>query len=82
MGAVNRLNDLIKTYPNAEIAPKAHILLAHSYIKLKDPIQAKKALTQLVEKYPTSDYASDAKESRCEMTIIRLIRLLVRVRPR
>ena len=61
LGAVNRLNDLIKTYPNAEIAPKAHILLAHSYIKLKDPIQAKKALTQLVEKYPTSDYASDAK---------------------
>lgn len=60
-GAVNRLLDLVKTYPDAEIAPKAHILLAHSYLKLKDPVQAKKILLQLVEKYPSSSYASDAK---------------------
>lgn len=60
-GAVNRLVDLLKAYPEAEIAPKAHILLAHSYLKLKDPMSAKKVLTQLVEKYPNSDYADDAK---------------------
>ena len=60
-GTVNRILGLIETYPHAEIIPKAHILLAHGYIKLNDPITAKKTLMQLIEKYPDSSYAQDAK---------------------
>lgn len=60
-GAVNRLTDLIKTFPDAAIVPKAHILLAHSYLKLKDPAQAKIILTRLADKYPESEYANDAR---------------------
>ena len=60
-GSVNRLTGLIATYPNAEVTPKAHILLAHSYLKLNDPISAKKTLNQLIEKYPDSSYAGDAR---------------------
>ena len=61
-GAVLRLNELISTYPEAENIPKAHILLAHSYLKLKDPISAKKTLQALIDKAPDSDYAQDARD--------------------
>ena len=60
-GSVNRLVDLIAAYPNAEITPKAHILLAHSYIKLNDPVAAKRTLNQLIEKYPDSEYIEEAR---------------------
>ena len=61
-GSVNRLTGLISQYPTAEVAPKAHILLAHSYLKLNDPISAKKTLNQLIEKYPDSSYVKDARD--------------------
>ena len=61
-GAVNRLTGLIDAYPDAEVSPKAHILLAHSYLELKDPVSAKQILAKLAENYPDSDYAEDARE--------------------
>ena len=61
-GSINRLTGLIASYPDADITPKAHILLAHSYLKNKDPISAKKTLNQLIEKYPDSSYVQDAKD--------------------
>lgn len=61
-GAVNRLTGLLTTYPDAQILPKAHILLAHSYLKLKDPVNAKQVLIKLIETYPDDDYAIDARE--------------------
>lgn len=60
-GTVRRLTGLFESYPEAEIIPKAHILLAHAYLELKDPVSAKKVLTQLIEKYPDNAYAADAK---------------------
>ena len=60
-GSVNRLVDLIAAYPNEEITPKAHILLAHSYLRLNDPVSAKKTLNQLIEKYPDSEYIEEAR---------------------
>ncbi|MBO4349839.1 MAG: outer membrane protein assembly factor BamD [Proteobacteria bacterium] len=61
-GAVNRLEGLIEKYPDVEVTPKAHILLAHSYLKMKDPISAKRVLAQLTEQFPESDYAADARD--------------------
>lgn len=61
-GAVNRILGLLDTYPQAEISPKAHILLAHSYIKLNDPITAKQTLNKLIAAYPDSEYAQQAKD--------------------
>ena len=60
-GSINRLNGLIASYPDSEVAPKAHILLAHSYLKVNDPISAKKTLNQLIKNYPDSSYSQDAK---------------------
>ncbi|MBQ9394659.1 MAG: outer membrane protein assembly factor BamD [Proteobacteria bacterium] len=60
-GTIRRLTGLFETYPDAEIIPKAHILLAHSYLELKDPVSAKKVLTELIEKYPDNEYAGDAR---------------------
>ena len=61
-GAVSRAEGLLANYPEAEIIPKAHILLAHSYLKLNDPIKAKRVLLQLVEKFPEDSYAMDARD--------------------
>lgn len=60
-GAVNRLEGLIKSYPESAVVPKAHILLAHSYIELKDPVSAKRTLEKLIETYPDDEYSSDAR---------------------
>ena len=60
-GSVNRLVDLIEAYPDQDATPKAHILLAHSYLKLKDPVSAKKTLNQLIKKYPDSEYVAEAR---------------------
>ncbi len=59
-GVAARLEQAIKTYPDTEVMPSAHILLAHSYLKLKDPVSAKRVLNQLVTNYPDSDSARDA----------------------
>ncbi|MBQ9817235.1 MAG: outer membrane protein assembly factor BamD [Proteobacteria bacterium] len=61
-GTVNRLVGLLDTYPESAVVPKAHILLAHSYLKLKDPVSAKQVLTRLVEKYPDTEQAKDARD--------------------
>lgn len=61
-GAVNRLVGLLDTYPEAQNIPKAHILLAHSYLRLKDPVSAKQVLARLIETYPDSDQANNARE--------------------
>lgn len=60
-GTVNRLVSLIADYPEAEVVPKAHILLAHAYLKLRDPISAKRTLTELIEKHPEAPYVADAQ---------------------
>lgn len=60
-GAVYRLEGLIASYPDAEVTPKAHILLAHSYLKLKDPVSAKRALVRLVDNYPESESVDEAR---------------------
>ena len=60
-GSVNRLTDLIATYPNQAVTPRAHILLAHSYLKLNDPVSAKKTLNHLIQTYPDSEYITEAR---------------------
>ena len=60
-GAVARLDGLVRTYPDFEKAPKAHILLAHSFLKLHDPVSAKAALLKLIEQYPEAPEVADAK---------------------
>ncbi|MBR4984212.1 MAG: outer membrane protein assembly factor BamD [Proteobacteria bacterium] len=60
-GAAARAAGLLAGYPEADVIPKAHILLAHSYLKLNDPVSAKRVLNQLIEKYPDDAYAADAR---------------------
>lgn len=60
-GSVNRLQGMIKAYPESKEIPKAHILLAHSFLMLNDPVSAKKVLTDLIGKYPGTSEAADAQ---------------------
>ena len=59
-GVVDRLEKAISTYPEVEDIASAHILLAHSYLELKDPVSAKRILKKLISNYPESAWARDA----------------------
>lgn len=60
-GSVERLKGLVKTYPDAAVTARAFILLAHSYLKLNDPIEAKAVLQQLIDGYPQTEEADQAR---------------------
>ncbi len=60
-GVVARLEKAIQDYPDVEVIESAHILLAHSYLELKDPVSAKRILKQLLSNYPQSTWAKDAQ---------------------
>ena len=61
LGVVNRLEKAIEEYPEIEAIESAHILLAHSYLKLNDPVSAKRILQRLISKYPDSKWTKDAQ---------------------
>ncbi len=59
-GVIARLEGVIKKYPDVEVVESAHILLAHSYLELKDPVSAKRVLNKLIADYPQSKWSVDA----------------------
>ena len=61
IGAANRLQTLLKSYPDSPVAPQGTFLLAHVYLKQDDGAAAAGTLVWLVERYPESDYAEDAR---------------------
>ena len=60
-GSARRLADLIQAYPDSDAAPQAHILLAHSRLKLNQPVEAKRVLIALTQAHPDSPFARDAQ---------------------
>jgi outer membrane protein assembly factor BamD len=61
MGTVLRLRTLLKRYPDVGYAEPALLLLGLAYWKVGRKDDAKKAWKQLVEKYPKSPEAAQAK---------------------
>lgn len=60
-GAAGRLEGLVESYPNCDLAPDALWKLHKAYTKLKKPTEAKSALERLVTRFPKS---ADAKKAR------------------
>ena len=62
MGTVLRLRTLLKIYPGVGFDESALYLLGRAYVKIGKKDDAKKSLQTLIERYPKSDKAGDAKE--------------------
>lgn len=60
--AVNRLQGLIKQYPDYKRMDEALLLLGKSYKNLNIPDKAKEAFSKLIERYPSSRFVSEAKK--------------------
>jgi len=60
-GALARLRDILKNYPDAGISDKTLYYIGESYGKLGEKRLAKEAYTTLVANYPGSPFAGDAR---------------------
>jgi outer membrane protein assembly factor BamD len=60
--AIERLEGLLKKFPDYKKEDRALLVLGKSYSALKMNDKAKEAFTRLIEKYPTSDAAKEAKK--------------------
>ncbi|HSW63060.1 MAG TPA: outer membrane protein assembly factor BamD [Dissulfurispiraceae bacterium] len=60
--AAGRFEGLLKDYPDYKRADEALLLIGKSYIALKQPAKAKDALNLLIQKYPDSKAAADARK--------------------
>ena len=61
MGTVLRLRTLLKKYPNAGYDENALWLLGRAYVRVSRPDDARKSFEELVEKFPKSSHAGDAR---------------------
>lgn len=60
--AVGRFEGLLKEYPNYKRSDEALLLIGRSYMALKNPDKAREALNRLIQKYPDSKAAADARK--------------------
>jgi len=61
-GALGRLRDILKTYPDAGLSDKTLYMIGESYDKLGEKSLALEAFNNLVTTYPSSPLATDAKD--------------------
>ncbi|MFA5624621.1 MAG: outer membrane protein assembly factor BamD [Bradymonadales bacterium] len=60
-GTILRTQSIEKLYPQSSLVPRALTLQAHAFLKLKDPIRAKRDLQRVASDYKDSDYAKEAR---------------------
>lgn len=60
-GVILRTQNLSKLYPESELIPQALVLQAHAFLKLNDPVRAKRDLQRVVAEYKDSEYAQEAQ---------------------
>lgn len=61
MAAIGRLRTLVQSYPGSEFETQALQMLGETYLAVHDPARAKKAFKQLVDRFPQSPEASEAR---------------------
>jgi outer membrane protein assembly factor BamD len=59
--AISRFGGLLKVYPDVSFADEVLFLLGDAYLRSKQPQQAAGAFDELVNRYPQSSYANQAK---------------------
>jgi len=62
-GALARLRDILKQYPDAGITDEALYYIGESYMKLGESKLASDAYTTLISNFPQSPFVKDARES-------------------
>lgn len=67
-GVISRLKGLLASYSGSGLEPEALLLLGQVYLKAKDPIGAKEALSELVERFPDSKQAKEARPMLRKLT--------------
>ena len=65
--AVDRLKGMLKLYPESVYQPKYYFDLAHSLQELEQNEESCSTYGLLLERWPTSEYTKDAKESRLKV---------------
>ena len=60
-GVVARIKGLLASYPGSGVEPEALLLLGEVYLETEDTENARQALDELVERFPESDEASEAR---------------------
>ena len=59
---VLRLRTLLSTYEGSGVESEALLLLGETYLEMGDRVEARRAFSELVERFPESDEASDARD--------------------
>lgn len=59
--AIGRLRTLLTAYEGSGVEPEAMLLLGRTYLELRDRDQARQAFQQLLERYPASGHATQAR---------------------
>ena len=65
--AVDRLKGILKSYPESIFQPKYFFAVARSLEELRQYSESCTYYETLLEKWPTSEYSSDARESRTKI---------------
>lgn len=61
-GALSRLRDILKTYPDSGLSDKTLYMIGESYGKLGEDAKAREAFNSLIANYPSSPLAANAKD--------------------
>ena len=61
LAAQGRLRTLLSSYPESSVEPEAMLLLGEIYLELEDRKKAKKTLRELIERFPASEQAEEAR---------------------
>ena len=59
--AIGRLETLLRAYEGSGVEPQAMLLLGRTYLDLRDRAQARRTFRELIDRYPESGYAEQAR---------------------
>jgi outer membrane protein assembly factor BamD len=61
LAAQARLRTLLSSYPESSVEAEAMFMLGDIYLELQDGKRAKKTFRELIQRFPTSEYAEEAR---------------------
>jgi outer membrane protein assembly factor BamD len=60
-GVISRLKGLLTSYPGADVAPQALLLLGQVYLRTEELEAARQTFSEIVQRFPGSDEAKRAQ---------------------
>jgi outer membrane protein assembly factor BamD len=65
--AIGRLRTLLTAYEGSGVEPEAMLLLGRVFLEMRDRAEARRTFQQLIERYPSSGYAEQARAYLSEL---------------